>query len=134
MFEIMTEIFNQPPEVTSKRLLNSGIIEPKEIFNNLPREHYNNILHFTTEIMNETINSSKKANQIQIYRFLSKFKEYISKNEISNLGLRPSDNFVKTQLVLAMSHGVTLLLCKDDYMTLADKVINELFHTNMMIE
>ena len=38
------------------------------------------------------------------------------------------DNFIKTQLVLAMSHGITLTLCKDDFMILADKVINELFH------
>jgi hypothetical protein len=71
--------------------------------------------------------------EIQIYKFISQFKNYISQSEIANFGLRPSDNFVKTQLVLAMAHGVTLTLCKDDYVTLADKVIAELFHTNMIL-
>jgi hypothetical protein len=50
-----------------------------------------------------------------------------------NLGIRPSDDFVKSQLVLAMSHGVTLTLCKGDYITLMDKCLNELFHTQMLI-
>ena len=63
-----------------------------------------------------------------MYKFLSEFKKYLCKNEIIDLGLRPSDEFVKIQLVLAMAHGVTLLLCKDDYIKLADKVIHELFH------
>lgn len=133
MFEIITEIFNNPPEVTAEKLLTSGIIEPANAFKMLPTEHYQNILHFTTEIIRDTINDSKQANQIQIYKFISQFKNYISKTEIANFGLRPSDNFVKTQLVLAMAHGVTLTLCKHDYVTLADKVISELFHTNMIL-
>jgi len=133
MFEIVTEIFNNPPEVTAEKMLTSGIIEPVNAFKMLPTEHYQNILHFTTEIIRDTINDSKQANQIQIYKFISKFKNYISKTEIAKLGLKPSDNFVKTQLVLAMAHGVTLTLCKDDYVILADKVISELFHTNMIL-
>ena len=60
--------------------------------------------------------------------------EQLNNFEFTNIGIRPSDNFVKTQLVLAMSHGVTLTLCNDDFVGLADKVINELFHTNMIIE
>ena len=45
MFEIITEIFNNPPEVTAKKLLTSGIIEPVDAFKMLPTEHYQNILH-----------------------------------------------------------------------------------------
>ena len=133
-FDILTVIFNEPAIETSKKLLNSGMIEPIEILNNLPLQHYNSILNFTTEIVEETINNSKKANQLQIYKFLSKLKEYLNKNEISQLGLRPSAEFLKIQLVLAMSHGVTLRLCKDNFIELADTVINELFHTNILIE
>ena len=66
-------------------------------------------------------------------KFLSKLKEYLFNAELSNIGIRPSDNFVKTQLVLAMAHGVTLTLCKNDFFTLADKVLNELFNLNILI-
>ena len=133
LFELLTEMFNNSATVTAEKLLDSGIIEPLELVKTLPSEHRNNILKFTSEIIQDTIHNSKQANQIQLYKFLTEFKNYISNSEISELGLRPSDNFVKTQLVLAMAHGVTLTLCKDDYMALADKVINELFHTNMIM-
>ena len=133
LFEILTEMFNNTAIVTAEKLLDSGIIEPLELVKTMSLEHRNNILQFTSEIIQDTIHNSKQANQIQLYKFLTEFKNYISNSEISELGLRPSDNFVKTQLVLAMAHGVTLTLCKDDYMALADKVINELFHTNMIM-
>jgi predicted unusual protein kinase regulating ubiquinone biosynthesis (AarF/ABC1/UbiB family) len=134
LFEILTQMFDLPPRDSAIKLLNSGIIDPPNILEQIPKDDYENIIAFTSEIIDETVNSSKKANQIQIYKFISKLKEYLSNSVLSKIGIRPSDNFVKTQLVLAMSHGVTLTLCNDDFMGLADKVINELFHTNMIIE
>ena len=134
MLDFLTQMFDIPPREGAEKLLNSDIIEPVGIFKTIPQEDYNNILDFTEKILDETIHKSKGANQIQLYKFISKFKEYLSKDELANLGIRPSDDFVKTQLVLAMSHGVTLTLCKDDFITLMDKVINELFHTKMLLE
>ena len=134
IFEILTQLFDSSPRESAIKLLNSGIIDPPNILQQIPKEDYENIINFSSEIIDECINTSKKANQIQLYKFISKLKNYLSNSVLSNIGIRPSDNFVKTQLVLAMSHGVTLTLCNDDYMGLADKVINELFHTNMIIE
>jgi predicted unusual protein kinase regulating ubiquinone biosynthesis (AarF/ABC1/UbiB family) len=134
VFEMLTQMFESPPRDSAIKLLNSGIIDPPNILQQIPKDDYENIIAFTSEIIDETVNISKKANQIQIYKFISKLKDYLSNSALSKIGIRPSDNFVKTQLVLAMSHGVTLTLCNDDFMGLADTVINELFHTNMIIE
>jgi ubiquinone biosynthesis protein len=134
MFEIIIDIFNTTAKATAQKLLTCGLIEPLEILNSLSKNHYDTIIDFTTEILEDTIYQSKKANQIQIYKFLDKFNKYITNNEISMLGLRPSDYFIKMQLIMAMSHGITLTLCKNDYIALADKVINELFHTNILTE
>lgn len=133
LFDILTQLFDTEPRILAIKILNSGILEPLDIFQKIPKENYENIIIFTSEIINETINNSKKANQIQIYKFISKLKDYLCNSKIANFGIKISDNFVKTQLVLAMSHGVTLTLCNDDFISLTDKVINELFHTNMII-
>ena len=133
LFSVLTEMFNNPPEVTVKKLLYSGLIEPLELVKSLPDVHRNHIIKVSSEMLHDAIHNSQCANQIQLYKFLLEFKKYISNPEISGLGLRPSDDFVKTQLVLAMAHGVTLTLCKEDYMTFANKVINELFHTDIMM-
>jgi len=132
LFELLTEMFYMPVKEGAIKILESGVIEPFDALNKLKKSDYDDVVELLSEILNETLHTSKKANQFQIYRFLSRFKEYIMKPEVANLGISLSDNFVKTQLVLAMSHGVTLTLCKDDFMTLADNVINELFHTNLI--
>jgi predicted unusual protein kinase regulating ubiquinone biosynthesis (AarF/ABC1/UbiB family) len=132
-FDIITQIFDTSPRETAIKILNSGIIEPPNILQKIPKEDYENIISFSTEIIDETVNISKKANQVQIYKFLAKLKDYLSNSKLVELGIRPSDNFIKIQLVLAMSQGVTLTLCGDKFIALADKVINELFHTNMII-
>jgi predicted unusual protein kinase regulating ubiquinone biosynthesis (AarF/ABC1/UbiB family) len=133
LFDVLTQMFEADPTETAIKLLNSGIIDPPGILDQIPKKHSENIIKFTSEIIEDTVKSSKQANQVQIYKFLYKLKEYLNNYELSNIGIRPSDNFVKSQLVLAMSHGVTLTLCKDDFMTIADKVINEIFHTNMIM-
>ena len=133
LFDVLTNMFTTDPKESAIKMLNSGIIDPPDILNQIPKKNYDAIIEFTTNIVNETISNSKQANQIQIYKFLSALKDYLNNSEIANIGIRPSDNFIKTQLVLAMSQGVTLTLCRDDFMTLADKVINELFHTHMIL-
>lgn len=134
IFDLLTQMFSAPPRESALKLLHSGIIDPPGILSQIPKADYETIVQFTSEIIDETVNSSKKANQIQIYKFLHKLKDYLGDSALVNIGIRPSDNLVKTQLVLAMSHGITLTLCKEDFMNVADKVINELFHTSMMIE
>jgi predicted unusual protein kinase regulating ubiquinone biosynthesis (AarF/ABC1/UbiB family) len=134
MFDILTQMFEKSPVESAEKILNSGILHPPGIMKQIPQKDYDNILSFTASIINETIYSSKKANQLQIYKFLSTFKEYLSKDELSTIGISPSDEFVKSQLVLAMSHGVTMTLCKGDYITLIDKVLNELFNTKIFLE
>lgn len=133
IFDIFSNLFDRTPRESAIKLLNSGIINPPGIMEQIPKSDYNNILDFTEEILNETIHLSKMANQIQIYKFLSKFKEYLSKKELMNLGITPSDDFVKSQLVLAMAHGVTLILCKGDFISLMDKCLNELFNTQIIL-
>lgn len=133
LFEILTQMLEISPRESAEKILNSGIIEPENILKQLPKEVYEQIVDFTEQIIDETINSYKKVNQIQIYKFLSNLSEYLSRENLINLGIRPSDDFIKSQLVLAMAHGVTLTLCKDQYMTIIDEVINEIFHTEMFL-
>ena len=132
LLEIATDLFTIPSNVLAEKFILSGVIEPMDILKNLPQHHFINIIKFSTEIIDDIIHTSKQANQIQVYKFLYNFNSYLNNNDISKLGLRPSANFIKTQMCLAMSHGITLSLCKDDYIVIADKVLNELFHMNLL--
>ncbi len=132
LFDIFTQMFENAPRESAEKLLNSGILDPPNILRQIPKADYEEIVKFTADIIQETIFVAENANQIQVYKFLSKLKEYLSKESLQKIGIRPSDDFVKSQLVLAMAHGVTLTLCNDNFIPLMDEVINELFHTSIL--
>jgi len=132
LFDIFTQMFENAPRESAEKLLNSGILDPPNILRQIPKADYEEIVKFTADIIQDTIFVAENANQIQVYKFLSKLKEYLSKESLQKIGIRPSDDFVKSQLVLAMAHGVTLTLCKDNFIPLMDEVINELFHTSIL--
>ena len=132
--EFFINVFERTARESIVLIANSGMVDPPNIINCLPKEHYENIINLGTVMFEDVLNGSKQANQLEIYKFLSKVNEYLSSPELANYGIKPSDNFVKMQLVLAMSHGVTLTLCKDNILSLTNQVLNELFHTNMLID
>lgn len=133
MFDIFTQMFERPERETAILLI-KFIINNDEIFKNLFKKNYEDIINFTSELITEAITNSKKASQLQIYRCISKIKDCFSDPKINKLGVKLSDNFLQMQMILAMSHGVTLTLCKSDYMPFADKIINELLHTNLILD
>jgi ubiquinone biosynthesis protein len=134
VFDWITNSLKREPRESIIKLLNSNIIEPPNIIKKVSPKCYESIVKLGAEIISECINSANKVDQIQIYKFFCKLKEYLNASELTNLGIRPSNNFVKSQLVLAMAHGVTMTLCKENFVNLFDTVLNELFHTDMISE
>jgi len=134
LFTWFTNMLKVSPRESIVYFLNSKIIEPHNIMKQIPLEYYESIVESGAKILDNAINDSKKLNQIIIYDFLSKMKEYLNTDELKNLGIKPCDSFVKCQLVLAMAHGVTMTLCKDNYKSLFNDVLNELFHTELIDE
>ena len=134
IFNLFTNILKISPTESITYILNSNIIEPPNIMKQIPVEYYNSIVKNGSNLLNDAINDSKKINQIQVFEFLSMLKEYLNNSELQKLGIRPSNSFVKSQFVLAMAHGVTMTLCKDNYKSLFNEVLNELFHTDLIID
>lgn len=132
LFGILTEIFTSPAEIIVEKIIDSGLIEPIDIIKNLPQLHYQNISNMLISILNDTLNNSQNVNQSKIYYFLKNLNEYLRSNQLLKYGIKPSDNFVKTQLALAMAHGITLTLCKNEFIPIIEKVSNELFHTDLL--
>ena len=97
----------------------------------IPKKIYESIIDIGTEILDDTIINSN-ANQFQLYKFLSKLNNYLNIPELSKFDIRPSDNLIKMQLVLAMAHGITLTLCKNELVNISDEVLNELFHRDVL--
>jgi predicted unusual protein kinase regulating ubiquinone biosynthesis (AarF/ABC1/UbiB family) len=115
-------------------LILDNVIEPQEVFKSIQAEHRENLYMEAGKILDDVVNKAKDASQVKIYDFIKKFNEYLNGNNLREHGLHVCDDFVKFQMALAMSQGVSLCLCKNDYMPFANKVLNELFHTDLIFE
>jgi hypothetical protein len=120
------------PSSEIAKLILSYTIEPYHVFNSIPKEHSNKLISMASNLIEDIKQKSKKANQIQLYKFLYDFNNYLSNNYLLSLGLRLSEEFVRMQMSIAMSHGITITLCKDNYVAVTDRILNELFHTELL--
>lgn len=129
--EIISTMFTETSKNLAEKVLNA-FIEPHDVFQRVPIECRENLYGEASKIIEEAIHNSKDASQVKIYEFMKKFNEYLNGNNLRSFGLYVSDDFVKFQMALAMSQGVSLCLCKNDYMPFANKVLNELFHADLL--
>ena len=131
--DIFSELFTKPSIEIARELLNT-IIEPKDVWSSIPKTHSGNIICVAANIIEHTIHTTKSATQIKIYEFLEKFNNYVNDHHLAAYGLCVSDDFVKMQLALAMSHGLCLCLCKQNYLEVANDVLNTMFHTDLLAD
>jgi predicted unusual protein kinase regulating ubiquinone biosynthesis (AarF/ABC1/UbiB family) len=132
MFELIGGLFTTTAEESARKILTSGIIEPVESIQCLPKEQYDTIIQFISSIIQSMIDRKREVNQIELYNFFRDINNYLRTNDVIDLGLKPCDGFVKLQLTIAMAHGVTMSLCGENYTGLLDQVITEMFHVNLL--
>ena len=134
LYEIMDELTTMDSVLLAKKMLDSGMfIQPIEIIQALPKKHYDHIIYMISSILTNTFRLGNKCNQAQFYFFICDFHNYMI-NYLPQYHLNMSSNVIKTQLALAMTHGVTFKLCKSSWVEMFTKVMEELFHTNLLEE
>ena len=129
--DIFSDITIEDTRSTAIKIINN-LFEPKNILRKFKKEDKEIIIGIISSAL-KNILEKRTANHTLLYKNLKYLNDYFSKNdEIKKLGLKPNDEFVKLQLALAMSHGVTLELCKEKYIDLTNEVLDEMFHRHLL--
>jgi hypothetical protein len=133
VLEIICDLFTSPVEKTANKMLETGlIIQPLAVLEKLTEVQREKILNIFIFALKECIIEKKEINQVRIYEFIFNLHSYLEKSCLHSFGLYLSDDFVKTQLVIGMVHGIVMKLCRDNYTELAETIIQELFHTDLL--
>ena len=132
LLDCITDLMERPAEESAYMILQSGMIvnsnnQCLNVSSDLDENSEKEIIEILTNIIRKVLYDSKEANQYQLYYFLKEFDRVIAKNDLLNENLKISDQYVKLQLVLAMAHGVTMDLCDQNYVDLANEVVQDLF-------
>lgn len=130
MVDLYSNLFTRTHDEVALSILYSGCLEPLDVITQLPKAHTDNLIQIMSEILDKVMNHSA-ANELEVCNVLINIDSYLRKNHLFELGIRPSNNFVKAQLALAMSQGVTLTLCKEKFISVVEMVVNEVFHDEL---
>jgi predicted unusual protein kinase regulating ubiquinone biosynthesis (AarF/ABC1/UbiB family) len=136
IFSIVSNLYSVPTHELSKIIITSSLIEPLEQIKALEKEQYDNMLRIITAFTEKHIKQNDKVNQMDLYKFLMELNDYIENINISQIQnnnykqikLKPSDDYVKIQLMFGMFHGVVIKLCDGKYLQLGNEVLTELFN------
>ena len=128
--DIATNLFTEPGKSMAQKIL-KNIIEPQDIFNSISDDYKENLYTTIGDVLDEIISNSIELNQSKIFSIIKIFNNCLNNN---NNKLYICDDFVKIQMAIVMAHSASMCLCKNDYITFTNKVINDLFHTDLFMK
>lgn len=130
LIDIFSEIKTTPSNDIAKKFINH-FFGPSNILEKCSTEKSELIIYSLSKII-DNIKENKKADQKLLFMAMNEInKHFNNNNELKNLGLYPLDEFIKIQMALAMSHGITLELCKENYIDLTLEALDEMFHKKL---
>jgi predicted unusual protein kinase regulating ubiquinone biosynthesis (AarF/ABC1/UbiB family) len=133
LFYIFSNFNNCDSNEVTEKLLLSGLIDSPEIIKTLTTDQYNDLKHTMYTVIDQLLSRSKKTNQYMIYSFLDEFNKLMKRPDIYKFNIKPSDEFVKSQISIGMAYGVTMKLIEgENLLNFFDKVMNELLHLDIM--
>ena len=74
---------------------------------------------------------TKEINITKLFDFILNFNNYVKNHDLNSYGLYINDDFIKMQMGIAMAQGVSICLCKENFMDIGNSVLNEMLHTDL---
>lgn len=127
LFEFCLGIFTEDLEKFAKQTLDSAFFSPRGVMNTLKEEDRNYILLLIETFVEEIREKKTDANQMNIYNFFFDLNLFAKEHQLEKYGIRLSDDFIKLQMFIAMSQGVTYELAGEKYVELANEALDNLF-------
>jgi predicted unusual protein kinase regulating ubiquinone biosynthesis (AarF/ABC1/UbiB family) len=132
--ELFIDIYTKPVIEVAPEILICGIFEPIESINAIPEKHKQYIIQLMADLIDETFHKNKKGDQVKIFDFMILLNDYFNENNLKEYNIQVSKNFLKVQMVMAMSQGIGIMLCKERNIEMINQVIREIFHLDLIEE
>lgn len=115
----------------SAQTLDSDFFSPKGVMKTLPSKQRDHVFALVSKFIQNIRDNSNNPNQMDLYEFFFDLNLLAKEHKLSQYGIKLSDEFIKLQMYLAMSQGVTMELAGENYMETANAVIQKLFQNTM---
>lgn len=125
MLNVLVEMNEKPPSYTADKLFRCFINN----FDELQEEQKKKMIETSAEIIGMCLHKKNDLNHYKLYEFIWKINNLLNEN---NQNVKFNDDFIQIQMAFAMTHGLTMRLCNDDYIDFLNQIVNELFHLDLL--
>lgn len=130
ILEVISHLTTSDPKFISEKLIFS-FLSPQNLKNVLAPIFYEKLVRIIENIVTKSLYEKNNINQILIYDFLKQFNDFLLLPELKNYDVKINEDFMKLQAAIAMANGISITLCKNDYMVVSISVLHELFHISL---
>lgn len=130
ILEVISQLTTSDPKLISEKLIFS-FLSPQNLKTVLAPIFYEKLVGIIENIVSKSLYAKNNINQILIYDFLKQFNDFLLLPELKRYDIKINEDFMKLQAAIAMANGISITLCKNDYMVLSISVLHELFHTSL---
>ena len=131
LFDFCTGIFSTPVDKFAKQTLDSAFFSPRGVMKTLKEKDREYILKLIEDFVNEVRENKQGANQMNIYNFFFDLNRFARESQLEQYGIRLSNDFIKLQMFIVMSQGVTNELAGEKYVEMANEALYELYKKTM---
>jgi len=131
LMNIMCELFTGDPDISARKTIDS-LFDPPDLKNHIPNHLYEKFVALVSTNIKNTIDIKKGVSQIFLYNFFIQFNDFLSNKELKQYNIKINDDFSKIQTAVAMANGISMALCKENFIELVNSVTNDLLHLSLL--
>uniref|UniRef100_A0A6C0LFJ8 ABC1 atypical kinase-like domain-containing protein n=1 Tax=viral metagenome TaxID=1070528 RepID=A0A6C0LFJ8_9ZZZZ len=132
LMNIMFELFTGDPDISARKTINT-LFDPPDLKNNIPHHLYEKFVTLVSTNIKNTIDIKKGVSQIFLYNFFIQFNDFLSNKELKQYNIKINEDFSKIQTAIAMANGISMALCKENFIEFTNSVTNDLLHVSLFV-
>uniref|UniRef100_A0A6C0B9P7 ABC1 atypical kinase-like domain-containing protein n=1 Tax=viral metagenome TaxID=1070528 RepID=A0A6C0B9P7_9ZZZZ len=128
---IVFELFTGDPDISARKAIDT-LFDPPDLKNHIPNHLYEKFVTIISTIIKETIDIKKGVSQVLLYNFFIQFNDFLANEDLKKYDIKINEDFSKMQTAITMSNGISMILCKENFLELVNSVINDLLHVSLL--
>ena len=134
LIDVITIYLTETGGATIDKVFRSSMIQPKGIVDKIDPLEYKSLLKICGNAVDNAKSNKITVDCNALFETMKDAMKLVNTDKYKELGITFSPDYLKTQMIMAMTNGLTMTLCKNTYNVVLEAALNELFHLDIFMD
>jgi len=134
LIDVITNYLTETGGATIDKVFRSSMIQPKGIVDKIDPLEYKSLLKICGNAVDNAKSNKITVDCNALFETMKDAMKLVNTDKYKELGITFSPDYLKTQMIMAMTNGLTMTLCKNTYNVVLEAALNELFHLDIFMD